>query len=195
MTNRMPEDIGSDVSPVVKSPYAALRDRVRALEEIIKEQNRSLVTYFSYTDDEYGRLAKKLHSEIGGLKYAYNGDAGFDLPAIVPDGVLTIWPNEREMLHTGIVIEMPFGYYSRITHRSSTEKRYRLRIVEGTIDNEYRGELLVQVHNPNSAQLQVKHGHKYAQLIVCKTASFPLEYKEKLTSTVRGGNGFGSSGV
>ena len=192
MTDRMPEDRIDSWPPREPNTIELLENRIKALEDFIKQNH---VTYFSYTDDEYGRLAQKLHSETGGLRYAYDGDAGFDLPAIVPDGVLTIWPNEREMLHTGIIIEMPFGYYSRITHRSSTEKRYRLRIVEGTIDNAYRGELLVQVHNPNSAQLQVKHGHKYAQLIVCKTASFPLEYKEKLTPTVRGGNGFGSSGV
>ena len=153
--------------------------------------------FYTYTQDEYGEIAKAMHEKSGGLKMAYNGDAGIDLPTIITsnDHELTIWPNERALLHTGIRIQLPPGYYGRIVHRSSTEKRYRLRIVEGTIDNMYRGPIFIQAHNPNSAQIEVKHGHRYAQLIVTKINNFKFQYIENLDDSVRGSSGFGSSGA
>jgi len=170
-----------------------LENRIKVLENPYEYDN----IYYTYTDDIYGEVAKKLHEEHGGLKIAYNGDAGIDLPIIITssDKELTIWPNERELLHTGIKIQLPVGYYGRIVHRSSTEKKHRLRIVEGTIDNQYRGAIFIQAHNPNAAQIQVRHGHKYAQLIVSKINNFKLVHKANLDDSIRGALGFGSSGV
>jgi dUTPase len=109
---------------------------------------------FTYSNDEYGELAKELHKEIGEPRYAYSGDAGFDLPIVlskedIKNGSQIIWPNERGILHTGMVFEFPVGYHGRIVHRSSCEKNYRLRVIEGTIDD-YRGPVLIQVANQNS---------------------------------------------
>lgn len=148
---------------------------------------------FKYTDDEYGRAAKNF--EIPSR--SYDGDAGIDLPIILPDDELEhgkiIWENERVMLHTGLMVEFPVGYHGRIIHRSSTEKRSRLRIVEGVIDD-YRGELMVQVHNGNSSKVEVYHGQKLAQLIVIRSAPFTIEIAEELRPSARGNKGYGSSG-
>lgn len=147
-----------------------------------------------YTDDEYGIASKKL----GLIKHAYDGDAGIDLPTILPvsdrEHGLTIFPGERVMLQTGLRMAFPKGYWGRIIHRSSTEKKYRLRVIEGVIDD-YRGPLLVQVNNMNSFPITVQHGQRMAQLILAKTASFKAREVTTLPPSERGTNGFGSSGT
>lgn len=159
------------------------------------EDNKIL---FTYTKDEYGESAKELHKEIGVPRYAYPGDAGFDLSVVLSkedskNDSQIIWPNERGLLHTGMIFEFPDGYHGRIIHRSSCEKNYRLRVIEGTID-QYRGEVLVQVANQNSCQVTIKHGNKLAQMIILPNAGFGIEYSDVLKPTKRGSNGFGSSG-
>lgn len=153
---------------------------------------------FTFTDNEYGEMAKNFYQKNGSINRAYAGDAGIDLPVMLSKdeqihGSKKVWPNEREMLHTGIIMEFPTGYYGRIIHRSSTEKIHRLRVIEGVIDD-YRGEILVQVHNQNTACVDVYHGSRIAQLILSKTCPFLIEYADKLRESDRGANGFGSSG-
>lgn len=162
----------------------------------LKKYDENKIKY-KYTDDEYGKTAKDLHLNYG-LKYAYPGDAGIDLPIVLSeedrkhDG-LQIFPNERAALHTGFIMEFPIGHYGRIVHRSSTEKKHRLRVIEGIIDD-YRGEILVQVHNPNTFPIKVYHGDRLGQLIIVKTCPFKLEEAQSLRESKRGSNGFGSSG-
>ncbi len=158
---------------------------------------------FNYTEDEYGRSAKKLHDEYRKthgkemINFAYPGDAGFDLPIILSEdeqrnGHGWIWPGERVMLQTGLRFEYPDGYHGRIVHRSSCEKTYRLRVIEGTIDA-YRGPILIQVANQNTCQVEITNGMKLAQMIILPNCGFGIEYADKLSDTVRGAKGFGSS--
>jgi dUTP pyrophosphatase len=131
-------------------------------------------------------------------KYAYEGDAGFDLRVVLPedqikDG-LTIFPGERVLISCGIAIQMEKGWWARITHRSSTEKKLRLRVVEGTIDEGYTGEIFTQVHNPNTFSLNIKHGDRLAQMIFHRLHQAEFEEVDELGTTDRGANGFGSSG-
>ena len=146
-----------------------------------------------YTEDEYGRASK----ELGLIKHAYEGDAGIDLPVVLLESErklgLTIWPGDRIILHTGMRLAFPEGYWGRIIHRSSTEKLHRLRVIEGVID-QYRGELLVQVHNMNTFPIIVQHGQRLGQLILLKTASFKCREVSELPPSQRGTRGFGSSG-
>lgn len=153
---------------------------------------------FTFTENEFGEIAKEFYNKNGSISRAYIGDAGIDLPVMLTEeeqkhGSKKIWPNEREMLHTGIIMEFPIGYYGRIIHRSSTEKIHRLRVIEGVIDD-YRGEILVQVHNQNTACVDIYHGSRIAQLILAKTCPFFIEHADKLRQSERGSNGFGSSG-
>lgn len=175
-----------------------LPDLTQFIADIIiayeREQQSTNFIDVQYTDDEYGAAAKKL----GLIKHAYAGDAGIDLPTILPisdrEKGLTIFPGDRIMLQTGLRMAFPKGYWGRIIHRSSTEKAYRLRVIEGVIDD-YRGPLLVQVHNMNSFPIQVLHGQRMAQLILAKTASFNAREVDNLPPSERGTNGFGSSGT
>lgn len=153
---------------------------------------------YTYTDDEYGAAARKLYEEKGSLRYAYEGDAGFDLATILSNeelklGHKKIWPNERDFVHTGLIFEFPIGYHGRIIHRSSTEKIHRIRIIEATMDD-YRGEGLIQVANNNSCHVEIQHGHKLAQMVVLPNAGFKIEYTDELRPSKRSNKGWGSSG-
>jgi len=154
---------------------------------------------FKYVDDEYGAMAKEWHEKHHSLKRAYKGDAGIDLPIVLSEaeqehGGLRIWSGDRISLHTGIIMEFPEGYWGRIIHRSSTEKDRRLRIIEGVIDD-YRGEILVQVHNQNSDTVEVYHGDRIGQIIIAKSCPFTIEHSYTLRESHRGSKGFGSSGT
>lgn len=136
--------------------------------------------------------------EFGMPKYQYEGDSGADLHTYLPkderaDGK-TIFPGERALLATGIRIKMAEGVWGRIVHRSSTEKKTRLRVVEGTIDNGYTGPLFVQVSNDNTYPISIKHGDRLAQLILHPVVQGMFYQVHKLGETDRGQNGFGSTG-
>lgn len=163
------------------------------LDEVAKTHARKRVL-MKYAPDVYGDEAKKLDPP----RRAYQDDAGIDLPTILLPADqkhgLTIYPGDRVRLHTGICVAFPDGYWGRIVHRSSTESRHRLRVVEGVID-QYRDQLLVQVHNTNSFPIIVQHGQRLAQLIVIDLVGFECEFVDELPPSSRGQRGFGSSGV
>jgi dUTP pyrophosphatase len=163
-----------------------------AREQWLREHNYIDI---QYTDDEFGAAAK----EFGVIQHAYPGDAGMDLPIVLSGeersvGVI-LRPDERRMMHTGMMTAFPKGYWGFIIHRSSTEFKQHLRVVEGVIDD-YRGELLVHAHNSNQReQIVIEHGQKLGQLIIIKTASFKARVVEELRPSERGACGFGSSGL
>jgi dUTP pyrophosphatase len=142
---------------------------------------------------------KKLYPDAILPKFAYSGDAGADLSVWLPEPERkegkTIYPGERKMLETGICVRLPDGYWGSIQHRSSTERRYRLRIVQGTIDSQYLGPLLTQVANENTFPITVHHGDRLAQLILHKLSQpSTIEEVDDLGVSDRGAKGFGSSG-
>lgn len=173
------------------------KDEINLVLDVIKwkeEQEHKQLIRIKYTDDGYGEAAK----EFGLPQRAYDDDAGLDLVTVLDSdsrghGCMRIHPDERICLHTGIVAEFPIGYWGMIIHRSSSERRFRLRVVEGVIDD-YRNELLIQVHNMNTWPIDIEHGQKIAQLILFKTVNFKCEIAEALRPSKRGSNGFGSSG-
>ena len=136
--------------------------------------------------------------KFGLPKYAYSSDAGVDLVTVLPiderQHGRTVYPGERALLPTGIRIEMPDEYWGSIQHRSSTEKKFRLRVVQGTIDPNYRGDIYIHVHNPNTYPITIHHGDRIAQLIFIKRTFMNFEEVDKLSESERGTNGFGSSG-
>jgi deoxyuridine 5'-triphosphate nucleotidohydrolase len=132
------------------------------------------------------------------IKYAYPGDGGIDLPIVVSTDQqksgITVYPSDRTILHTGMIMEFPVGYCARIIHRSSTERVHRLRVIEGLIDD-YRNEILVQVHNMNSYPIVFEHGQRAAQIILFKACTMQIEEANgELRPSKRDSKGFGSSG-
>jgi dUTP pyrophosphatase len=94
-------------------------------------------------------------------------------------------------------MQLPEGYWCLITHRSSTENKLRLRIINGVIDTGYRGAIFTQVHNTNTFPITINHGDRLSQMVlheVIVPKFHFLEDNEELDESVRGENGFGSSG-
>ncbi len=181
---------------IPSSPQKIVNLTIKIIELYEKQKLEDQKIKIKYTEDEYGDAAR----ELGLPKYSYFGeDAGIDLPVVLDhenrQHGFTIFPGDRAILHSGLLVEPPQGYWSRIIHRSSTERRHRLRVIEGVIDWGYRAEVLTQVHNSNSFPITIQHGQRIAQLILCPLVYFKIEETNKLADSKRGHKGFGSSGV
>lgn len=128
---------------------------------------------------------------------AYPGDAGWDLHALED---VHIHPNRMlTWVRTGIAIAIPEGHYGRIVGRSSAASK-GFHVVEGVMDSGYRGEQLMRVVSLWSPELNsptpwdVAVGDSLAQLIVSPIPAVTMRWVEELPESVRGTNGFGSSG-
>ena len=121
--------------------------------------------------------------------------SGFDLYACVPQpGYIDITPDPLPV-PTGIAIEFPYGLDVQIRPRSGLSAR-GVAVTLGTIDADYRGELLVTMYLFGSHdRFRVNHGDRIAQLIVGYLAPVDLLEVDRLTPTERGGGGHGSTGL
>ncbi len=101
---------------------------------------------------------------------------------------------QPKLVTTGIAIEVPGGYDVQIRPRSGLSAK-GVGITFGTIDSDYRGEVLITMYlfNPN-ATFEIKHGDRIAQMVVSKMANLPLVEVDELSSTERGSGGHGSTG-
>jgi dUTP pyrophosphatase len=124
---------------------------------------------------------------------AYKGDAGFDLYVCEHRLIL---PDQFVDVPTGVAIEPPPGYWFRITGRSSTWRKLSCLVVEGVIDEGFRGELFVGVRNMGTAPVELQAGDRVAQMIPHRTiaASMDAIEVEDLAPSDRGQAGFGSTG-
>jgi dUTP pyrophosphatase len=123
---------------------------------------------------------------------AYNGDAGLDLSSC--EHVL-LPPGERAVVPTGLAVEIPDGYAGFVQPRSGLAARHGIGIVNspGLIDSGYRGEIRVILLNTGREAFSVEPGMRVAQLVVAPVATVRLVEVDELTSSERGGRGFGSS--
>lgn len=127
--------------------------------------------------------------------YQTPGAAGMDLYAAV-DSTLKIFMGDICLVSTGIAVEIPHGFEGQIRPRSSmARKGFIIPNAPGTIDCDYRGELMVLLFNPSTAPyLEVRRGDRIAQLIIAPVLQLPVIEIEALSETVRGEGGFGSTG-
>ena len=131
---------------------------------------------------------------------AYQTDdaAGLDLVAAVPAGApVTIAPGERAMIATGIAIALPPGHEGQIRPRSGIALRHGVTVLNspGTIDADYRGEILVLLINLGNMPFHIRRGERIAQLVISSVATVTLEQADKLSITERNDGGFGSTGT
>lgn len=127
-----------------------------------------------------------------GSEYA----AGYDLYADIPSEIW-IFENEREMIGTGIAVEIPEGYFGALFARSglATKKGLRPANCVGVIDSDYRGEIKVALFNDSSTPRSIAPQERIAQLVILPYAKVDLEVVDDLTDTTRGEGGFGSTGT
>ena len=119
------------------------------------------------------------------------GAAGLDLAAaLAPDEVVEIVPGAVAM------IALPEGYEAQIRPRSGLAARHGITVLNapGTVDADYRGEVLVMLINHGSAPFAVRRGERIAQMVVAPVSRVIFEERETLDATERGTGGHGSTG-
>ncbi|PDZ06566.1 dUTP diphosphatase [Bacillus cereus] len=131
-------------------------------------------------------------------KYAKPGDSGFDLVA-AEDTI--IWPGETKVVPTGLAFEIPPGYELQVRPRSGMTRNTKLRVVLGTVDSGYRGEVGVLVDNtevPKAVNMQahvIERGTRIAQGVIAPVVTAHFEEADELSDSERGTGGYGSTGV
>ncbi|MGF1475128.1 MAG: dUTP diphosphatase [Geminicoccaceae bacterium] len=123
------------------------------------------------------------------------GAAGYDLLAAVGE-TLTLRPRERAAVPTGLVLAIPEGFEGQVRPRSGLAIRYGVTVVNapGTIDSDYRGEVMVLLVNLGDQPFTISRGDRIAQIIFAPVQRVLLEAGPVDRATVRGGHGFGSTG-
>lgn len=124
-------------------------------------------------------------------RYAHEGDVGMDLFSaenyMVPAG-------KRQLVSTGIAMELPEGYFSSIRGRSGLAYKKGICILGGVIEWTYRGEYGVIVLNSGDEDFDIKAGDRIAQVIIAPVATADVEVVEELSETIRGSGAWGSTG-
>lgn len=129
-------------------------------------------------------------------RYATPGAAGLDLTAAI-DTPWTLEPGKHGSLPTGLQVEIPPGYEGQVRARSGLAKRSAISLVNGigTIDSDYRGEILLLLINHGSAAYTFEPGERIGQLILVAIPRIQVMQVEELDAdTQRGSGGFGSTG-
>ncbi len=121
--------------------------------------------------------------------------AGYDLYADVKENV-KIAPHATEKIGTGLAMEIPDDYFGGIYARSGIATKEGLRPANcvGVVDSDYRGEIIVALHNDSEVERTVTPGERIAQIIIQPYLSVEFEEASELTESERGAGGFGSTG-
>jgi dUTP pyrophosphatase len=136
----------------------------------------------------------RLHEEAREPTRAHHGDAGYDLYAVESAAIA---PGERASVGTGIAVAIPSGWAGLVLPRSGLAARHGITVpnAPGLIDSGYRGELRVLLLNADPRHtFEVAPGDRIAQLLLVRHEEPELIEVESLADTVRGADGFGSSG-
>ncbi|MEI7525327.1 MAG: dUTP diphosphatase [Mariniphaga sp.] len=127
--------------------------------------------------------------------YSTEHAAGMDLRANLIEEVI-LEPLDRKLIPTGLFIEIPIGYEAQVRPRSGLAIKMGITVLNspGTIDADYRGEIMVILINLSSEKFVVKHGERIAQMILASHEIVTWEKVEVLEDTTRGKGGFGHTG-
>ena len=121
--------------------------------------------------------------------------AGYDLYADIPEDI-TIKPHETVKINTGVAMEIPEGYFGGIAARSGLATKEGLRPANcyGIVDSDYRGQIIVALHNDSDVERVVTPQERIGQIIIQPYLNVTFCEVDDLTETERGSNGFGSTG-
>ena len=128
--------------------------------------------------------------------YATALSAGMDLRANIEEDI-TLLPLQRQLVPTGLHIALPEGYEAQIRPRSGLALKHGITVLNtpGTVDADYRGEIMVLLVNFSNEPFTVKDGERIAQMIVAKHEQVNFELTETLDETERGAGGYGHTGL
>ncbi len=139
---------------------------------------------------------KKLNEGAITPTYGSSYSAGADLYALVDGDAVTVPAGETVFVHTGIAVELPLGTVGLIYARSGLACKRGLAPANkvGVIDCDYRGEIMVALHNHSDKDVTVENGERIAQMVVTPFIKASFSEVDELSDTVRGEGGFGSTG-
>ena len=140
-------------------------------------------------------LIKKLDPAVKLPEYKTNGSSGMDLKAFIKEPV-NVKPKTSLLIPTGLSVAFSENYEIQIRPRSGLAAKKNISVLNtpGTIDSDYRGEIKVIIYNHGDADFVVNNGDRIAQMILTPVIKIKLEETDKLPETVRGEDGFGSTG-
>jgi dUTP pyrophosphatase len=136
---------------------------------------------------------KKLHPQAKLPEYKTEGAVGLDLCSVEE---IEIPPKQYKTIGTGIAVEIEKGYEGEIRPRSGLALKYGIGVLNspGTVDWDYRGEIKVILFNFSNSTFRIKKGMRVAQFVVNKIYKPKIIEVNSLSTTRRGGGGFGSTG-
>jgi dUTP pyrophosphatase len=131
-------------------------------------------------------------------RYHSEGAAGMDISACLPEGTaeVVIAPGTIQIIPTGFAMAVPANFEAQVRPRSGLASKHGVTLpnAPGTIDSDYRGEVLVPLINLGEAPFVVTHGMRIAQMVIAPVVRARVIEVEDLDATVRGAGGFGSTG-
>lgn len=130
--------------------------------------------------------------------YQSGGAAGLDLvAALPPETKIVLDPGRRQLVPTGFALALPDGFEAQVRPRSGLARDHGVTVLNapGTIDPDYRGEVLVLLINLGESAFEISRGSRIAQLVIAPFARASLFEVVELSETSRGDKGFGSTGM
>jgi dUTP pyrophosphatase len=143
---------------------------------------------------------KRLHPEqdkdIPLPAYMTAQASGMDIRAAISEA-LVLAPGDVALIPTGISMALPPGYEAQIRPRSGLAIRHGIGVINspGTIDSDYRGEVMVPLINFGRVAVTLNRGDRVAQMVIQKVYRLPVEVTDSLDETERGAGGFGHTGI
>lgn len=139
---------------------------------------------------------KKLREDAIIPTYGSKSAAGADLYACTDGETIMIDADQTVIVHTGLSLEIPDGYVGYIYARSGLATKSGLAPANkvGVIDSDYRGEIMVALHNHSGTPQEIRDNERVAQLVIAPVLTALFEEADELSDTVRGEGGFGSTG-
>ena len=131
-------------------------------------------------------------------EYQTAGAAGLDLmAALSPHATLVLEPGARELVPTGLKIQLPQGFEAQVRPRSGLAFKNGVTVLNapGTIDSDYRGEIGVLLINHGSEPFAISRGMRIAQMVIAPVTRAQVVNVSSVDETARGAGGFGSTGV
>ena len=140
-------------------------------------------------------LIKKLNPNVELPAYKTNGASGMDLMAFI-EGPISIAPNSSYLIPTGLYMAFSKDYEVQIRPRSGLAVKNNITVLNtpGTIDSDYRGEIKIILFNHGNEDFLINNKDRVAQMILTPIVKIEFEETDNLPDTLRGEDGFGSTG-
>ena len=140
-------------------------------------------------------LIKKLDPSVKLPEYKTSGASGLDLMAFIKEPI-EIKPKTSYLIPTGLSVAFSENYEIQIRPRSGLAAKKNITVLNtpGTIDSDYRGEIKVSIYNHGDENFLVNNGDRIAQMILAPVVKMELEEVNNLPESIRGKDGFGSTG-